>query len=60
MFCKKLDGFCHKKFEENELDEVLEPLNLSVGLQPIDQSTEKYCVKLTENLRNTSQTKNKT
>jgi len=42
-----------------KLDEALGPLNLSVGLQPINQSTKKYCVKLTENLRNRSQTTNK-
>jgi len=43
-----------------KLDEVLGPLNLSVGLQPINQTTGKFCVKLTENLRNTSQTTNET
>jgi len=44
-----------------KLDEVLGPLNLSVGLQPINQSTGKYCVKLTKNLRTRAkpQTKHK-
>jgi len=34
-----------------QANEVVGPLNLSVGLQPINQSTGKYYVKLTENLR---------
>jgi len=60
-FVKRETDFIVKRFEEKtKLDEVglLGPLNLSVGLQPIIQSTGKYCVKITENLRNTSQTTN--
>jgi len=62
-FVRKVDGFHPKKiWRKTKLNEVLGLLNLSVGLQPINQSTRKYCVKLTENLRtgNTSQTTNKT
>jgi len=61
MFCKKGRRYYRKKiWRKTKLDEVLGPLNLSVGLQPINQSTGKYCVILTENRRNTSQTTNKT
>jgi len=60
-FVRKEDGFYRKKiWRKTKLDEVIGPLNLSVGLQPINQLTGKYCVKLTENRRNTSQTTNKT
>jgi len=54
MFYKKGRRILSKKiWRKTKLNEVLGPLNLSVGLQSINQSTGNYCVKLTENLRNT-------
>jgi len=54
-------GFYRKNnLKKNEAREVLGPHNLLVGLQPINQSTRKYYVKLTNNLRNMSQTTNET